>query len=132
MKRVSASVWMILSAAMIALAPMVSSGAAAETLSGSALHSMFAGRTVYLSAPFGSLPIRYSPGGTMVAQSRLMQAFSGYYQDTGTWRITSSQFCQRWKTWLKGKEQCFTVRQKGDTLHWTSNDGMSGTASVAQ
>lgn len=67
----------------------------------------------------------------MVAQSRAMQLFSGVYRDTGSWRITGNQFCQRWQTWNKGREQCFTVRKKGATMYWTSNDGMSGTASVA-
>lgn len=102
--------------------------AVAETLSADELQKTFAGKTISLAAPFGSLPITYSTGGTMVARSRAMQVFSGHYEDRGTWRISGNRFCQRWNIWYKGKEQCFTVSRAGSTLKWTSNDGMSGTA----
>lgn len=100
----------------------------AETLSAAELQKTFAGNTISLSAPFGSLPITYSAGGSMVARSRAMQVFSGYYEDRGTWRISGNRFCQRWNIWHNSKEQCFTVTRSGSTLMWTSNDGMSGTA----
>lgn len=116
-------------AALIVLAPAT---ARAEVMSGAQLQATFAGKTIYLSAPFGSLPIRYSSGGSMVAQSRAMQVFSGYYKDTGTWRISGNRLCQRWNIWLKGKEQCFSVSRSGSVMRWTSNDGMSGTATAAK
>lgn len=108
----------------------VSTAALADKMSGDQLRETFAGKTIYLSAPFGSLPIRYSSGGTMVAQSRAMQLFAGTYRDTGTWRISGDSFCQRWQTWNGGKEQCFTVQRDGGTMHWSSSDGMTGTASA--
>lgn len=105
--------------------------ALAQHMSAEDLRKTFAGKTVYLSAPFGALPIRYSSGGSMVAQSRAMGLFSGISRDEGSWWIQGSQFCQRWKVWLSGKTQCFTVKKAGATLNWTSNDGMSGTARAA-
>lgn len=82
----------ILAAVLMIAAP---ASAQAEAMNGAQLQATFAGRTIYLSAPFGSLPIRYSSGGSMVAQSRAMQVFSGYYKDTGTWRISGNRLCQR-------------------------------------
>ncbi len=110
----------------------LSVSANASQLNSGELRSLLTGKTLYLSAPFGSLPIRYSPEGTMVAKSAAMALFSGVYKDTGRWRISGDRFCQRWKTWNSGKEQCFAVRRKGGTLHWVSNDGMSGTAYEAR
>lgn len=119
----------VLAAILFLTAP---AAAHADTMNGAQLQATFAGRTIYLSAPFGSLPIRYSSGGSMVAQSRAMQLFSGYYKDAGTWRISGNRLCQRWNIWLKGKEQCFTVSRAGNVMRWTSNDGMTGTATAAK
>jgi hypothetical protein len=102
--------------------------AEAEQLKGPELRTLLSGNTIHLSAPFGSLPIRYSPAGTMVAKSKAMGLFSGVSEDRGSWRIQGNQFCQRWTTWNKGKEQCFTVSRSGGKVRWQSNDGMSGTA----
>ncbi len=101
---------------------------AAEQLGAVQLRALLAGRTISLSAPFGSLPIRYSPGGTMVAKSKAMGLFAGVSEDRGTWRIAGNRFCQRWSVWNGGKEQCFSVTKTGTTVRWTSNDGMTGTA----
>jgi hypothetical protein len=103
--------------------------ASAENLTGAQLRILLAGHTIYISAPFGSLPIRYNPSGTMVAKSKAMSIYSGgVEEDHGTWRISGDQFCQRWKLWQSGREQCFSVMRTGSTLRWASNDGMSGTA----
>lgn len=125
MKRLFASFF------FLAFAGASPTSAMAEQLTGSELRDLLAGETINLSAPFGSLPITYSPAGRMVAKSAVMAVFSGIYKDTGTWRINGNSFCQKWKTWNGGREQCFSVRRKGQTLHWKSNDGMSGTAYAA-
>lgn len=101
---------------------------AAELMGANDLRKTFSGKTIYLSAPFGALPIRYSAGGTMVAQSRAMGAYAGVSRDQGSWWVAGNQVCQRWKIWMSGKTQCFTVRRSGTAMYWTSNDGMSGTA----
>lgn len=110
----------------------VASPARAETLGAAALQQLLSGKTIHLSAPFGSLPISYSPGGTMVARSNAMGLFAGVSEDRGTWRIAGTQFCQRWSVWNKGKEQCFSVSRNGGGISWISNDGMSGTAAQAK
>lgn len=103
--------------------------ASADNLTGTQLRALFSGNTIYISAPFGTLPIRYNPGGTMVARSKAMGTFTGgVSEDHGTWRIAGNQFCQRWNIWRGGAEQCFSVMRTGSTLRWASNDGMSGTA----
>lgn len=103
--------------------------AAADNLNGSQLRALLTGKTIYVSAPFGALPIRYNPGGTMVAHSKAMGVYSGgISEDHGTWRISGDQFCQRWTVWHNGAEQCFSVMRTGSTLRWASNDGMTGTA----
>lgn len=118
--------------AVVAIFALAPGAARADVMTGAELHATFAGKTIYLAAPFGALPIRYSPGGSMVAQSRAMQVFSGTYKDTGTWRVSGNRICQRWTVWMKGKEQCFTVTRSGSTMQWTSNDGMSGTATAGR
>ena len=110
----------------------VTAVAQAEKLGAAELQVLLAGKTIHLSAPFGSLPIRYAPGGTMMARSAAMAVFAGVSEDRGSWRIAGAQFCQRWQVWNQGKEQCFSVVRDGGTLRWTSNDGMSGTASPAK
>lgn len=115
-------------AATVALAALPAGTAAAQQLNGPELRILLTGKTISLSAPFGSLPIRYSPGGTMVAKSKAMGLFAGVSEDRGSWRIAGNRFCQRWSVWNKGKEQCFTVSRTGTTVRWVSNDGMSGTA----
>lgn len=116
-------------AAVVAATSAALSGtASAEQLGAAQLRVLLAGKTIALSAPFGSLPIRYSTGGTMVAKSKAMGLFAGVSEDRGTWRIQGSRFCQRWTVWNGGKEQCFSVTKNGTTVRWTSNDGMTGTA----
>lgn len=118
--------------AVMAGLTMATAAAQAEQLGAVQLKVLLAGKTISLSAPFGSLPIRYSPGGTMVARSKAMGLFAGVSEDRGTWRIQGNQFCQRWSVWNKGKEQCFTVSRTGTTVRWVSDDGMTGTAVAMQ
>ena len=99
---------------------------------GTALVAQFAGRTIYLAAPFGTLPITYNRDGTMAAQSKALAVYTGVARDTGTWRISGNKVCQRWRQWNNGEEQCFTVRANGATIHWTTVDGQSGTATVGR
>lgn len=113
---------------LTAIGCLMATEAAADPMKGSEIRAMIAGKTVYISLPIGSLPIRYNAGGTMVAKSRAMAAYVGVSEDRGSWRIRGNGFCQRWNTWNKGKEQCFTLRRNGKTVRWTSNDGRSGTA----
>lgn len=114
--------------AILCAALFSTTAAKADPLNGGELRILLAGKTLHLSAPFGSLPIRYNAGGTMVARSKAMLVYAGVGEDRGSWRIQGNQVCQRWQIWNKGKEQCFSVSRDGNSVRWRSNDGMSGTA----
>lgn len=101
---------------------------AADPLSGDQVRTLVAGKTLALAAPFGSLPIRYSAGGTMIARSTAMGLYAGVSEDRGTWRIDGNRLCQTWTIWKGAKEQCFSLSRTGSTVRWTSTDGMTGTA----
>lgn len=106
--------------------------ASGDTLSGKELRILLAGKTIHISAPFGTVPVRYSAGGTMSAKSKAMGVYAGVAEDRGTWRISGNQFCQRWNIWKKGQEQCFSVSLTGSKVRWQSDDGSSGTAYAAK
>jgi hypothetical protein len=114
--------------ALAASIAMVGTAANADALTGDDVRTLIAGKTIALAAPFGSLPIRYSAGGTMVARSTAMKLYAGIGEDRGTWWIAGNRLCQKWDVWHGGKQQCFSLSRTGTTVHWQSNDGMSGTA----
>ncbi|HXF53571.1 MAG TPA: hypothetical protein VNK52_05550 [Hyphomicrobiaceae bacterium] len=109
-------------------------GALAENgpLSGESLRAAVAGKTVYLATPVGALPISYRPNGTMLGRSGRLAMYVGSELDYGTWWIARDRLCQRWDTWLEGKAYCYTMRREGDVVHWSRNDGRTGTATIAR
>jgi hypothetical protein len=100
-------------------------------LSGDGLRAAVAGKTVYLATPVGSLPISYRHNGTMQGRSGTLAAYVGAESDRGTWWIAQDRLCQRWDTWLDGKLYCYTMRRDGDVVHWSRNDGRTGTAMIS-
>jgi hypothetical protein len=118
----------VFAVAAVASCALNAAPASAQQLNSAELQKLLSGNTLSVSAPFGVLPIRYSPGGTMFARSKAMGVFAGVSEDRGTWRIQGNRICQRWGIWNGGKEQCFSVSRTGSTVRWISNDGMTGTA----
>jgi hypothetical protein len=100
-------------------------------LTGEALRSAISGRTVRLDTPYGGLPINYRADGTMTAQAGSLASYIGSATDKGSWWVSQDKLCQRWSTWLEGKPYCFTLRRDGRTVHWTSSEGQSGLATIA-
>jgi len=100
-------------------------------LNGDALRQALAGKTVVLHTPVGSIPINYQSNGTMSGRAHSMQMYVGSEKDNGTWWIKADQVCQKWSKWLDGKSHCFTLRLDGRVVHWRSNDGRTGTATIA-
>jgi hypothetical protein len=100
-------------------------------LNGDSLRAAVAGKTVYLATPVGALPISYRPNGTMQGRSGRLAMYVGAETDHGNWWIARDRLCQRWQTWLDGKAYCYTMRREGDTVHWSRNDGRTGTATIA-
>ena len=99
-------------------------------LEGDTLRKAVSGRTVELETPLGSLPINYRTNGTMQASTIQLAAYTGSTRDRGVWWIVADKLCQRWNNWLGGKSHCFTLRQQGETVEWTRDDGLSGVATI--
>lgn len=95
-----------------------------------ALHAAVAGKTVSLNTPLGALPIVYRGDGTMWGKAGVLAVYTGSERDRGRWWVVADKLCQRWTTWLGGKSYCFRLRQDGAVVHWTRNDGLSGTATI--
>lgn len=106
-------------------------GSQGTNLTGEGLRKALAGKTVVLHTSVGSIPINYQLNGTMTGQARSMPIYVGPDRDAGTWWVRADQVCQKWNTWLSGKAHCFTVRLDGRVVHWRSNDGRTGTATIA-
>jgi hypothetical protein len=117
----------------LAAAMTVTSGLAAasdEQLDGASLRKAVAGKTISLETPIGNVPIAYRSDGTMRSSAAGLAHYLGSTQDRGVWWVAADKLCQRWNTWLSGKPYCFTLRQSGRLVHWTRNDGVSGTATI--
>lgn len=119
--------------AIAAVATALMSPAESEParLSGSALRGFVAGKTVVLSTSLGSIPISYRDNGTMQGRAGSLALYTGRTQDHGTWWVVADQICQRWGTWLDGQAHCITFRLNGRVVHWRSNNGYEGTATIA-
>lgn len=116
------------------LAVAVGAGAAfaeAPMLTGDVLRTAVSGKTVYISTPVGSVPIVYRPNGTMQGRSRILAGYSGPETDRGTWWIAKDRLCQRWDVWLDGRQHCYRMQREGNTVHWSRDDGRTGTATIA-
>lgn len=101
-------------------------------LTGDELRKAVAGRTVHLETPLGNLPISYGANGTMRSSTVQLAAYTGSTADRGTWWVVASKLCQRWNNWLGGKSYCFTLRQQGNTVQWTRDDGLTGIAKIGR
>jgi hypothetical protein len=94
------------------------------------LHEIVADRTVVLHTPAGALPISYSGNGTMIGRAKDLEFYTGSAFDRGTWWVVADRICHRWRSWLRGKDYCVTLRMEGEKVHWRSSDGYSGTATL--
>ncbi len=103
-----------------------------QLLTGKQLHRAVSGKTIYIQTPVGlEIPIRYQPNGTMVGvSSAQLAALAGeeVKTDKGRWWVTRAQLCQQWSKWSNGRAYCYKLRVSGQQVHWTRNDGDSGTA----
>lgn len=92
------------------------------------------GKRIYLSTPFGGeFPLHYRPSGIVdgsgeaLGLGRLMRP-----TDTGRWWVDGNRLCQQWQTWYDGRRHCFTLIRQGQAgLAWQRNDGLAGTARIA-
>lgn len=106
-----------------------SASAAPVTLTGAAIRDLLTGRTLNLDTPLGSsLPVALNDDGTMSGKAGDLGFYLGSAKDQGKWWTKGSRLCQKWNRWLDGAENCMRIKQDGETLTWSRDDGMSGTA----
>lgn len=120
--------------ALVAMTILIVNGAALasdDQLDGDTLRRTIAGKTVSLVTPLGGIPISYRADGTMHGRAGELANYTGAARDTGRWWIVADQLCQRWNNWLGGTSYCFRLRQRGASVHWTRDDGVSGVATIA-
>ena len=98
-----------------------------------ALRSLVSGRTVNLDTPLGTtIPITFNPDGTTRGRAGSLATYLGAPNDDGRWWVEKARLCQRWKVWFDRETQCLRFRQAGDIIHWTRDDGRTGTARLAR
>lgn len=97
-----------------------------------ALKTAVSGKTVNISTPIGlPLTVNYGANGIMVGTvGTALAAYLGSSRDRGRWRVHNGRLCQKWFKWLASEEICMQIRQDGDTIHWRTDTGRTGTASI--
>jgi len=117
---------------LLAAAPLTFAHAGEEALSGAALQSAVAGRTVYIGTPMGEVPIRYAKNGSVHGNTELaLLDGESTAVDRGKWWVAENKLCVRWQNWLNGETHCFTMHKVSATqVRWRREDGKSGIARI--
>ncbi len=105
----------------------------AAPLSGEEIKTLIGGKQVYLSTPLRiELPLIYRRDGTVsgnLSGFSIARMFAP--KETGRWWVEGSKMCQKFPTWYKGRQFCFTISKIGEAkIAWTRDDSYSGTARV--
>ena len=111
-----------------AVAPHLDSSPAEE-----AIKSLVTGKTFLLDTPLGSaIPIQFRADGTMSGRAgSALATMLGAASDNGKWWVEKARLCQKWRVWFDKENQCLKLRQTGSTIHWTRDDGKTGTARIS-
>ena len=107
--------------------------AQAAPMSGDEIRSLIGGKRVYLSTPLGlELPLYYKSNGMVVGNiSGFSFARLFTPSEAGRWWTNGARLCQKWPTWYKGKQFCFTISKiSAAKIAWTRDDDYSGTARI--
>jgi len=101
---------------------------------GEELKRFVAGKTVHLDTPLGTLPITYNANGTLAAHSNslALTAYLGSKADRGRWSVKGGQVCQKFLKWFSGETSCLQIKAQGRKIAWRRDDGLTGTALLAQ
>lgn len=119
----------------LAIAIAMVTPAAAQSLEGEAIRDLIGGKQVYLATPYGvEFPLFYAADGSVTGDGSgtgLGRFFAP--RETGEWWVEEANLCQQFPTWYDGETTCFTIEQTSEnTLAWVRDDGMEGTARIAQ
>jgi hypothetical protein len=123
----------ILRPIFVCLAAVSASASQAAPLSGEEIKSLIGGKRVYLSTPLRiELPLYYKSNGTVVGNiSGFSFARLFTPSEAGRWWVEAGRLCQKWPTWYKGKQFCFTISKvSAAKIAWTREDNYSGTARI--
>jgi hypothetical protein len=123
----------LLLAAGVGLSATVAFGAEPAKLSGGELRKAISGKTVYLKISGFELPIRYAANGRMTGKMGTVAASFAKgdgSSDSGKWWVADDQLCQKWTSWMNGKQYCYKLTRNGASVQWVRNDGRSGTARI--
>ncbi len=107
--------------------------ASAQELSGTKIRDLISGERVYLSTPFGvEVPLNYKAGGQVTGDVSGVSAARIFApRETGRWWVQGNRLCQKWPTWYKGRQFCYSITQIGENrISWVRNDGKTGTARI--
>jgi hypothetical protein len=126
----------LITAALLMLAGSAHAFEEPTLLTGKNLRNAVSGKTIYIQTPIGAeVPIRYRPNGTMEGTSSTRLAALAGEQvnvDTGRWWVRRAELCQQWSKWSKGRAHCYKLRAAGKKVHWSRNDGETGTARLGK
>lgn len=119
--------------AVLALAGVLVGGAAHASMTTDEIKQTVNGKRIYLQTPLGGeFPLHYRTDGTVdgsgeaIGLGRMMRP-----KDSGRWWVSSNQLCQQWQTWYDGKQQCFVLERRSETmLYWKRDDGLEGEARI--
>lgn len=101
-------------------------------LKGQAIKELVPGSVIHLDTPLGSkLPIRYTDDGLMSGEAGGLASYLGAATDRGRWWVDKDKLCQKWFKWFDAEIQCLQLRQQGQRIFWSSDDGKTGTATIA-
>ncbi len=90
------------------------------------------GKTVSIDTPLGlPITVNYGANGIMTGTvGAALGVYLGAQKDRGRWSIKNGKLCQKWFKWLDAEMNCLTIRQDGLAIHWQSDQGKSGTATI--
>ncbi len=108
--------------------------AAAEpvALTNQAIKDTVTGSVMHLDTPVGTkLPVRYADDGLISGEAGDLASYLGAASDRGRWWVEKNRLCHKWFKWFDAEVQCLQLRQDGQRIFWTRDDGKTGTATIA-
>jgi hypothetical protein len=116
------------------MSPVSVTGVAAQmaALSGDAIKETVAGKTVDLDTPLGSpITVTYKENGSLSGTAgTALGVYLGASSDRGRWWVDNGRLCQKFFKWLEGETNCLRLKQDGQRIAWTRDDGKTGTATI--
>jgi hypothetical protein len=102
------------------------------SMRGQAIKELVPGSVIHIDTPLGStLPVRFTDDGLMSGEAGGLASYLGSATDRGKWWVENDKLCQKWFKWFDAEIKCLQLRQQGQRIFWNSDDGKTGTATIA-